>query len=564
MGSPDMTILRIVVLLLAAWLPQAWGAALEPMQLKLLRTVYIGAPQLPVAEIHRYAKDPHTEYYAHILARAALIALGERGEWSAAQSVELLERSVEMLDIAQPSLFTEDGMRAGFGTDDVLFTLLYALIQNGQGDQAVAMLSRHLDAPDEFTRAVALQALRYIGTPRTSDMLKGKSQEDKDAMLRANLLADTYFPFFDDIYRRQSQIPREQRDRHSLLTIAQQGCGERASLAIYFLGFFAPSAEGAQQQAELAALRTAAGLGCYYSRNLAMRALALRHDGNLAFWTERYRLEQDPWIRGQIVRSAYILFGHSFLKPSLELLATEPAQFVQWELMHSNLAIRRGIALRDEWDLWAPASLQFRFVQYNFASKASRYDPHELLVWFDQGKRPLNRIVRNIMLEDIVHAVKPEQTRLFLRALHRQPEKASTWWILSYLNDPDALPILRYWATIPASKDQLDSLKGAIMMLEQEISPDKPDSAPTCCQPDRACLLSQLHLQALTVDAPRIVTEQQALAWLNNKSSKKDDADIRFTDTLERVAEVRLGAVAPQHWEHLYGCWQRVDIPAQK
>lgn len=558
-----MAILRIVVLLLAAWLPQAWGAAPEPMQLKLLRTVYIGAPQLPLAEIHRYTKDPRSEYYAHILARAALIALGERGEWSAAQSVELLERSIEMLDIAQPSLFTEDGMRVGFGTDDVLFTLLYALVQNGQGDQAVAVLSRHLDAPNEFSRAVVLQALRYIGTPRSSDMLKGESQENRDAMLRANLLADTYFPFFDDIYRRQSMIPRDQRDRHSLLTIAQQGCGERASLAIHFLGFFAPAAEAAQQQAELAALRTAAGLGCYYSRNLAIRALALRRDGDLAFWTERYRLEQDPWIRGQIVRNAYILFGRSFLKPSLELLETEPAQYIQWELMHSNLAIRRSIALRDEWDLWAPATLQFRFVQYNFANKASRFNPRELLVWLDQGKRPQDRIVRNIMLEDIAHAIKPEHTRLFLRALHRQPEKTSAWWILGYLDDPDALPMLRYWATLPASKDQLDSLNGAIRMLEQQISPGQPDSAPACCQPDRACLLTQLHLKALTVDAPRIVTEKQALAWLNKKSGKTADADIRFTDTLERVAEVRLGTAAPQHWEHLYGCWQRVDIPAQ-
>lgn len=559
-----MAILRMAALLLAAWLPQAWGAAPEPMQLKLLRTVYIGAPQLPVAEIHRYAKDPHSEYYAHILARAALIALGERSEWSAAQSVELLERSIEMLDIAQPSLFTKDGMRGGFGTDDVLFTLLYALVQNGQGDQAVAVLSRHLDAPNDFARAVALQALRYIGTPRASDLLKGNGQESRDAMLRSNLLADTYFPFFDDIYRRQSRIPREQRDRHDLLTMAQQGCGEQAALAIHFLGFFAPSAEAAQQQAELAALRTAAGLGCYYSRNLAMRALALRRDGNLATWTERYRLEQDPWIRGQIVRSAYILFGRSFLKLSLELLESEPSQYAQWELMHGNLAIRRDVALRDEWDLWAPATQQFRFVQYNFAGKASRFDPRELLLWLDRGKRPQNFIVRNILLQDIVQAITPEQTRLFLRVLHRQPDKASAWWILSDLKDPDALPMLRYWATLPANKDQLYPLKSAIARLEQQISPDKPGSIAACCQPDRACLLSQLHLKTLTVDAPRIATEQQALAWLNNKSGKTGDADIRFTDALERVAEVRVGTAAPQQWEHLYGCWQRVDILSQK
>ena len=168
------------------------------------------------------------------------------------------------------------------------------------------------------------------------------------------------------------------------------------------------------------------------------------------------------------------------------------------------------------------------------------------------------------MLEDIVHAITPKQTRRFLRVLHRQPEKSSAWWILSNLNNPDALPMLHYWTTLPASKDQLDMLKGAILNLERQISRGKSDDAPMCCLPDRACLISQLRVHALTVNAPRFVNEQQALAWLNKKGGEKNNVDIRFTDPLERMAEVRLGADVPQHWEHLYGCWQRVDNSLQK
>ena len=552
---------QTVVLVLATWAIPASAAKQEPLPLSLLRTVFVGAPQLPVAEIQRYAKDGRTAFYGHVLARSALMVLGEKSEWTEAQSIELLERSFELLDTVQPSLFIEDGLRAGFGTDDVLFTLVYALTQSGQGDQAVTVLARQLASTNDFTRAVALQALRYIGSQRASDILKGKGREDKDSHLRANLLADTYFPFFDDLYRRQSQIVREQRDRRTLLTLAKGQCGERPALAMYLLGFMAPSADAGQQQAELEVLRSASGLGCYYSRYLALRALALRRDGSSVFWVDRYRREQDPWLRGHIVRSAYILFGRSFLKQALDLLATEPSQYVQWQLLHGNLAIRQDYVLRDEWDLWIPATLQFRLDHHGPATKMISRDTNDLLGWFEQGKRPDNRIVRNILLEELVRAIPPEQTRRFLRVLHRQPEKSSAWWVLGNLNDPDALPMLRYWKSLPASKEQLDSLNSAIRNLEAQLSRGKPGEMPVCCLPERICLVSQVRRQELTAGAVHIETEQQALAWLDQKDGDKGGVDIRFTDPLERMAEVRLGTAALQRWEHLYGCWQRVDNP---
>lgn len=561
-----MEIWRTLVLMFVVWTTPVWAATTEPMPLRLLRTIYIGAPQLPVAEIQRYAKDGDSAFFGHVLARSALLVLGEKSEWTPAQSVELLERSFELLDTAQPSLFVEKGLPPGFGTDDALFTLVYALTQSGQGDQAVTVSARQLESSNDFTRAVALQALRYIGSPRANDIVKGKGREEKDAQLRANLLADMYFPFFDDLSRRQSQISREQRDRRSLLKIAQERCGERPALAMYLLGFMAAVADATQQQAELEELRAASRLDCYYSRYLSLRALALRRDGNPAFWADRFRREQDPWLRAQIVRSAYTLFGRLFLPQALDLLASEPSQHVQWELVHGNLAIRQGYALRDEWDLWIPATLQFRLNQHGPATRMSSRDSADLLSWFEKGKRPANRIVRNILLWELVGAIAPEQTRRFLGVLHRQPEKSSAWWILDKLNDPDALPILRYWATLPANKEQLDSLKAAILNLEAQVSPNKPGATQACCLPNRTCLVSQLRLQKLTVGAALIETEQQVLIWLGGKggsqdAAKQDGVDIRFTDALERMAEVRFGAAVPQHWEHLYGCWQRVDNP---
>lgn len=539
----------------------AWGMVQEPTALRLLRTVFVGAPQLPVPEIHSYIKDGRTEFYGYVLARSALMVLNENHDWTVQQSNQLLERNLELLDTAQASLFAEDGMHRGFGTDDVLFTLVYAMVQSGQGEQAPNVLAKYLDAKSDFTRAVALQALRFIGSPRANELVKGRGRDEKDAHLRTNLLADTYFPFFDDLRRRQAIIPRSQRDRQTLLKIAKEYCGERPALAIYLLGFMAPAKDAGEQRAELNTLRTASGRDCYYSRYFAFRALALRHDGNLAFWLERYRREQDLWLRAHQARSLYVLFGRPVLPQALDLLATEPSQYAQWELMHGNLAHRRGYMLRDEWDLWFPATLLYRL---NFHAPESAMPPNdsdEMIRWLVQGKRPSDRIVRNILLWDLVRNISPDQTRRFLRALHHQSDRPETWAVLDRLHDPGALPLLRYWATLPASQEQLKGLRSVILNLEAQAVQGTPGNAADCCVPDRACLSAHVRYRNLLVGTATIKTEAQALAWLKQEAGGQDGIIVRFTDPLERIAEVQTGAREPQRWEYLYGCWQHISGP---
>ena len=556
-----MAQLRIVMLLFVAWAMPVSGAMQEPTPLRLLRTVFVGAPQLPVTEIQRYIKDGHTEYFGYVLARSALIVLGENRDWSAEQSVQLLERSLELLDTAQASLFAGDGMHGGFGTDDVLFTLVYALVQSGQSDQAAIVLAKHLDAASDFTRAVALQALRFIGSSRANELVKGRGREDKDAHFRTNLLADIYFPFFDDLHRRQATIPPGQRGRHELLKIAKGSCGERPALAIYLLGFMSPNEDTTQQRAELETLRAATGLDCYYSRYFAFRALALRRDGNPAFWIERYRREKDPWLRAHLVRSLYSMFGRSVLPQALDLLATEPSQNVQWELMHGNLALRQGRTLRDEWDMWLPATLLYRLNFHPPASRMSSNDSDELIRWLDRGKRPEDRIVRNILLWDLVRAISPNQTRRFLRVIHHQSDRPEAWWVLDELRDPGALPMLRYWTTLPAGPEQLKRLKSVIQNLEAQATQGAPGNAADCCSPDRTCLLAHVRYRDLLMGVAPIENEKQAMAWLSREDGGQDDILVRFADPLERIAEVRIGARGPQRWEHLYGCWQHIGEP---
>jgi hypothetical protein len=59
-----------------------------------------------------------------------------------------------------------------------------------------------------------------------------------------------------------------------------------------------------------------------------------------------------------------------------------------------------------------------------------------------------------------------------------------------------------------------------------------------------------------------IATEDEARTWLNEGGVDPAAAEVRFMDSLQRVAEVaRRAGATPETWEHLYGCWRRTDTP---
>ncbi len=51
-------------------------------------------------------------------------------------------------------------------------------------------------------------------------------------------------------------------------------------------------------------------------------------------------------------------------------------------------------------------------------------------------------------------------------------------------------------------------------------------------------------------------------AWLVGKESVSR-IDVEFTDVLQRVATVHVKDLPDEHWEYLYDCWRRTDVPAK-
>lgn len=549
----------------AAALVLACSAALacaESMEARLLRTIQLGASQAPEAEIARFARDgERSGYLGFALAAAAMHAIGRPDaprEWPAPR---ILDKTLSELHRGLSFEIPPD-FPARYGNEDLVFTLVYALVIGGATEQATDILEQHLADAPRYKRAVILQALRNIGTRRASQLIQKEAARGGDRNLAENLLVDLHYPFLDDLRSRLPLIPPGERNRTALARLAAEGCGVRPALAAYFLGFFPPAGDGEAEQAELALLRRLARLGCHWTRFLAIRSLALRSPESIEFWGRLYRAEKDAWQKAQLARIGYARFGLAFAPTALDWLATEPVQYVQWELMHGYLSAARGVALRDYWDIWQPPTLQFRLIfppqERTDAGGARKWG--EVLAWLEAGKRPLNDAVRNHLFYGLAREVSGDDMRRLLRALEASGERSKLWWVLYSLKDRSALPILRYWEANETDPALRRKATDVVLQLERRGPSAAQRARRSCCEATRACLAARVEDPDADA-AQAITTAEQAREWLEGRAPAPRQPQIRFLDTLERVADVTDARGRSRRWAHLYGCWMSDERP---
>ncbi len=534
----------------------AEGATSESIELRLLRSAQLGVlQQLTVEEVTRFSRDgTRAGYLGFALAVAAAHAAGHGAvsmEWSAPR---LLAKTLGELNTGLGFEAPPD-FPPGFGAEDLVFTLVYALVIGGTATQATDVLEPHLAGASAYKRAVVLQGLRNIGTQRAANLIQREAERPSADSLAQNLLADLHYPFLHDLRSRLPLIPPRSRDRERLVALADEGCGIRPALATYFLGFHPPAARAAEEHRELALLRKLATLDCHWTRFLAIRSLALRSPESIEFWSGLYRNEKDGWQKAQLARIGWARFGAAFAPTALEWLEGEPVQYVQWELMHGVLEAARGRVLRDYWDLWQPPTLQFRL---DFPPRATRAGPPQLepiLAWIEAGGLPGNRWVRNHLFYGLARDVTAADLRRFLRAFAALPDRGELWWVLQPLAEKDALPILRYWESLETDAARRKDARDVIAALEARGERTSRAGPTRCCRPTRECLLSHVAV-APGAESP-ITTVEEARAWLEARAPVNVEPAVRFRDELGRIAEVHLADRAPQRWEHLYGCWRQ-------
>jgi len=569
--------LALPVALLAAPAPAhaAAAAAHESIPQRLLRTLQIGAPQdLTIAQIRKIAANQQTEYATEILARSALLVLHEDNLGLVPYN-ELFDSVLNHL-VRDGNAFQPPPGLPDFRGKETVFAMTYAMVMSGQQEQAVSLLGPHLWNGSEYKHAVVLSALRNIGTQSAIGLIQQYAEKGPDRNLGENTLADEDYPSLADIYARWNVIPPAQRTQDNLRAIMQSGCNDRAVMAAYWLGFFPKNIDPNKQAAEIQALEalfhTNSG-GCEMMEHvIALKSLALRAARSPAYWQRLESQTANVWEQHQIVIDAWGSWGAKFTPTALDMLATAPAQYVQWELLDGNLDTRMGERYRTYWDIWMLANIllvqqEDELQRPPGPESMDEANLNTLLAWLESGKRPQDQWVWNHLIYHLAALVAGDDTFRLLRLFNALPQRDQNWWIVQNLRDPNALPVLRYWATLPAppsQKGQQQMLEGAIARLQNAAARGPAGAygnSAACCGPTEDCLRQQLSASAAAGGTPDVVihSEQEARAWLAQKSAPPETFAIRYTDDLHRSAIVTSKSGAEQHWQYLYDCWRNVD-----
>lgn len=535
----------------------------DDLNLRLLRTTQIGVPQgLTVAGIKNIAADNNRyDAYTQTLARSALLVLGEDNVKSLVSVDEVLDAALNNATSQSAGLGDARGLPAGFAAKESIFTLVYAFVMGGQQERVTSDLERHLFTGSAYKQAIVLQALRNIGTPRAVGLVQRYAEKGEDKQMAQNTLADEDYPVLFEMHDRWNMVPPRQRGRESLVGIVNSGCNQRTALAAYWLGYYGKNSNSQGEKAEIDALKSVQGKNgpdCEMMEHIiALKALGLRTAETPAYWTGLLKNEKVFWIRRQIAIIGYARWGKAFNPYALEALETEPVQYVQWELLDGNFETRLGRTFRNYWDIWIPVTVLFP-AEYPYsetgAGKLSGADLDTLLAWVEAGNRPRDEAVENRLLQKIGRFVSGPETRRYLAVMNRLPGRQEKLTLLNEMEDPQALPVLRYWVGLGAPAAERQQLQYAINRLEQ--AKRVQSSRESCCDDTEACLRKHVSQPD---PAETIGSEQELRLWLLSGVTSDPALTVSFTDELKHQATVSPANGPRQSWEYLYDCWRRTD-----
>jgi hypothetical protein len=539
----------------------------ETLTQRLLRSAQLGVPQGMTAEqMHAIVENPQSTYLDVMLARSALFEMhrDDDPQWESFDKVlsSVLNSTLNSGN-EYPAVYD---LSPGFDGKELVFTMVYAMVMAGQEERAIDILEPHLWNGSRLSQAIVLQALRNIGTQRAVGLVQSYQEKGDYHNLAENTLIDNDWPLLSEIYQRWNLVPPGERNRSSLLQIVENGCGEREALAAYWLGYFLPNPDATREKKELSALKKLyenRSPNCdFTARLIAIKSLGLRSPETMDYWAGLLQQEPLEMLRHQILINAFAHFGRSFAPKALGLLATEPSQYIQWQLMQGNIETREGQLFRTYWDMWIPVGLQFMLVfpTPGRHEKMSAADQDDLLHWLEAGHRPHDRVVTNHMIYALMSQTRGQNTRRLLGIFNDLADRNSNWWILVPLDDASALPLLNFYQTLPSPDDQHRELVSTIERLEKK--PKNAAKGQPCCEATEACLRTILGEGVDEGDSEeeRITSEAKARLWLSGELAPKSKFKIEFSGPLQRAAIVHERHGSDQHWEYIYDCWRRTDV----
>jgi len=539
------------------------AAHAEPVEVRLLRTIHTGALQeIGEEELRRMSSPKETSYARYVLARSALLVLGKDDGSPEYPVQRLLDQALSQLQENRDLL--PAGVAPGFGGDDLIYTLTWALAVSGRGGPAERVLEGHVRGGSEYKRSVAMQALHNLGTPRALEVIQKATEVREIGFVAGSLLVQDQFPPLHELAAHWHDIPLAERSRGELVREIEDGCGPRAILALLLAGYLPPANSPEQERREVAALYRAATelplQGCYNGRMFALRSYGLRTKGAPSVWGSLAGRLETGWQRALAARIGFARFPQEFSPVALSLLAEESEQYVQWELLWGILFAGKKLVFRDVWDLWnLSPHFQLRLSYPSSFPILGLEEQVRLLDWLESGNRPGDGQVLDWLLCELARAARGREAFRLLRVYLALPPGERHAWVLQDLAEPSALPALRYLRDHAPSADDRAALAVGIEILETgtaNLYSGKTSTA--CCAPTRECLQSQYEQQRFRASKDRLQDEKAVKDWIAAGLAAKPS--FVFLDDLGRIAEVRNAPGEKRlRFEHLYGCWRLIE-----
>jgi len=443
---------------------------------------------------------------------------------------------------------------AGFRSDDLAMTHVYALVMSGQTDAVVAALGDFAASKSEFTRAFCIMALRAIGTPKSREIIKSMSKKSEDVML-ANDALTFLVPNFIEPKVFAHEVAPMNRFREKMLEQGRRN-NTKAILPTMLLAFVGPDADAAQVQAELDFLR-----GLYKTADNALWRKYMYGYATLAFrsrepfeqWLAMYRADADPHRRSFILRAMSMQHPGRFYAEMLPVFEKEPESWTQFEFLAIYKGLIEGKVLYGPFDaIWMPP-VRYRMAYPAQSDKKKARSPKPFVDLWASGRFPQDKYCSHCRQSWVSDLITPAGEPGFVKgylSLAKIDEYAYEG--LRNLTDPRLVPVVKYFA-----QSQSDpKVRDAVLNVHEDLVRNGSRGEARCCETTEACLSRHALLQ--TDPETKFADDREVAAYLDRLVANAD-SKIEFLDALKRRARVSLAGGKKIVFEHWLGCWRRED-----
>lgn len=441
--------------------------------------------------------------------------------------------------------------------DDMALLHVYAMVLGGHTEQAVVILKNAISSHSPFSQAVAVVALRALGTPAARAVLVAPPTLNSDIKALAEEAHGVTRPTLAEPKMYEGEMPYAIRERTAMLRQASNDAnGTRTIMPTLLLGYVGEDAPPNVREQELQYLRS---LPARYNDTIWYRhwygtvSLALRSKETFAYWQQRLATEPAPYTQMAIVRIMAQAYPEEFARAAPEIVASPITGWSRSDALLMAATLAKGARPIGALDLIWFHPKRYRSM-YPATTGVERIGDSDAIVRrFSQGNFAVDSQCPACTLSWFKSVRRKENDALYLLGIIRGRAAGQSY--TAWANDFTDVRLLPALAALAASfPAESTRPREDIEYAERQLREGTQESGSgLCCADTDACLMSQVR--ARQAPDEQTLTIEQAIAYLE-KLPPLPEIRIHDEEGQSKSRNVSVGLSAPARWTHWLGCWR--------